>query len=774
MLKKIKIFYRKFKIPIWTGFGIFFIWYLFFSLPKPLFKEETSTLIYSADNRLLGATISDDEQWRFPANDSVPKRFEICITQFEDAYFRKHPGVNPVSIFRAFRQNLNSDGIVSGGSTITMQTIRLAKQNPKRTYGQKLLEIIQATRLELTNSKDKILNYYISHAPFGGNVVGLDAASWRYYAKSSDQLSWGESATLAVLPNAPSLIFPGKNQELLLAKRNRLLKKLWDEKLIKKEDYELALLEPLPGKPNALPEIAPHLLQTAIKSNKGKRLKTTLDANLQEQVNLIAENHRQQLSAKEIHNLAILVLEVKTGDVKAYVGNSTEKNNAHSNHVDIIQSERSSGSILKPFLYGSMIQEGKLLPKMLLPDTPMDITENYERNYSGAVPADEALAKSLNIPAVQMLKAYSVSKFHHQLKEFGFTTFTKTPKHYGLSLVVGGGEVSLWELAQAYRNLAYRVLKPNNYVFNPKIDYLKNKGGTVKKNPLNAQSVYLTINALQEVARPESETGWQVYSGKNIAWKTGTSHGFKDAWSVGMTPEYVVAVWVGNADGEGRPGIIGVKAAAPVMFDVFGRLKLNSKFKRPEKNWIEVKTCKESGFLWGENCAEFVLTEIPKTAENGPVCPYHQKIHLDKTRTYRVNNECYPVSEMITEKRFVLPPIEGYYYRKIHPDYQPVPDFMKGCLNYGVQNSFAFVYPKKFTQLYLPRDYTGEIQPVIFEIAYNQPEKSLFWYLDGKYVGTTQNIHKLALKPEPGRHRITVSDTEGNRIQKYITIVNKE
>src|SRR5690606_12719317 len=368
---------------------------------------------------------------------------------------------------------LSSEGIVSGGSTITMQTIRLAKQNPKRTYGQKVLEIIQATRLELTNSKDKILKYYVPHAAFGGNVVGLDAAAWRYYAKSADQLSWGESATLAVLPNSPSLIFTGKNQDLLLKKRNRLLKKLWEEEFIDKDDYELAILEPLPGKPNALPEIAPHLLHTAIKSHKGKRLKTTLDSNLQEQLSLIVENHKQQLSSKEIHNMAVLVLEVKSGNVKAYVGNTFDRNNSYSNQVDIIQARRSSGSILKPFLYASMIQEGKLLPKMLLPDTPMDITENYERNYSGAVPADEALAKSLNIPAVHMLKTYSVSKFHHQLKEFGFTTFTETPKHYGLSLIVGGGEVTLWELAQAYRNLAYRVTKPNNYVFNPKIGYLK-------------------------------------------------------------------------------------------------------------------------------------------------------------------------------------------------------------------------------------------------------------------------------------------------------------
>src|SRR5690606_10508177 len=425
MWKKVKIFYGKFKIPIWSVFGIFLIWYLFFSLPKPLFKEETSTLIYSQDNKLLGATISGDEQWRFPANDSVPKRFEICITQFEDAYFRKHPGVNPVSLFRAFRQNLSSEGIVSGGSTITMQTIRLAKQNPKRTYGQKLLEIIQATRLELTNSKDKILNHYVSHAPFGGNVVGLDAAAWRYYAKSSDQLSWGESATLAVLPNAPSLIFPGKNQDLLRKKRNRLLKKLWDEEFIDKDDYELAILEPLPGKPNALPEIAPHLLHTAAKTHKGKRLRTTLDSNLQEQLNLIVESHKQELSSKQIHNMAVLVLELKSGHVKAYVGNTSDRNNSYSNQVDIIHAKRSSGSILKPFLYASMIQEGKLLPKMLISDTPMDITENYDRTYSGAVPADEALARSLNIPSVHMLENYSVAKFHHRLQEFGFTTFTQ-------------------------------------------------------------------------------------------------------------------------------------------------------------------------------------------------------------------------------------------------------------------------------------------------------------------------------------------------------------
>jgi len=738
-----------------------------------LFKENASTILYSEDNRLLGATISEDEQWRFPENDSVPKRFEICITEFEDAYFRRHPGVNPVSLFRAFHQNASSGSVVSGGSTITMQTIRLAKQNPERTYWQKFLEMIRATRLELTYSKSEILNLYVSHAPFGGNVVGLDAAAWRYYAKSAHQLSWGECATLAVLPNAPSLIFPGKNQELLLKKRNRLLKKLLEDKLISEDDYDLALYEPLPGKPNPLPEIAPHLLQTSIRQYKGNRIKTTLNADLQEQVSLVVENHKENLSASEIQNIAVLVVEVESGNVKAYVGNTHDKYNGYSNQVDIIQSKRSSGSILKPFLYSSMLQEGQLLPKTLLDDTPMDITENYSKNYSGVVPADEALAASLNIPAVHMLEKYSVAKFHHRLKEFGFTTFTQTPKYYGLSLIVGGGEVTLWELAAAYRNLAYCSIHPTKFIFNQKIRYLNSQQRQITKFPIGPESAYLTIQALQNVARPDSETGWQVYSSKNIAWKTGTSHGFRDAWAVGMTPEYVVAVWVGNADGEGRPGIIGVKAAAPVMFDVFNMLKLNTKFQKPEGNWVEVRTCKESGFLLGKDCTQFVTQVVPASAVNAPSCPYHQKIHLDKTGRFRVNSECYAVNEIQTEKRFVLPPIEAYYYRKIHPGYTSLPPFMEGCVAGKQERPFEFIYPKKLTRIYLPKDFSGERQPLVFEIAYTKPEKPLFWYMDGKYAGTTRNIHKLVIQPEYGLHKMLVTDTEGNRVQKTFTVVNK-
>lgn len=763
--------YHKFKIPIWALFISGLIWYLFFCLPRPLFQHENSTLIYSEDFQLLGATIAQDEQWRFPVSDSVPKKFEICITQFEDAYFKYHPGVNPVSLFRAFKQNSAAGKIKSGGSTITMQTIRLAKQNPERNYTEKFLEIIQATRLELTNSKDEILNLYASYAPFGGNVVGLDAAAWRYYAKPSHQLSWAETATLAVLPNAPALIFPGKNHDLLLKKRNRLLEKLKNENYLSQEDYELAILEPLPTKPNPLPELAPHLLHTLAKKQKGKRIITSLDYHLQQQLNTIVENHHQNLSLSEIHNIAAIIVEVETGELKAYVGNTSHPENAHSNQVDVVQAPRSSGSILKPFLYAKMLQEGQLLPKMLLDDTPNEITENYDKNFSGLVPADEALAKSLNIPAIQMLENYSVTKFHHDLKDIGFTTFNKPPKHYGLSLIVGGGEVKLWELAQAYRNLAYSVIHPQETRFHTSISYTKENKSSHDKFLINPQAAYLTIDALRNVARPNTETGWQVFSTKNIAWKTGTSHGFKDAWSVGMTPNYVVAVWVGNADGEGRPGIIGVKAAAPIMFDVFNILNDSRDFQKPSKGWTEVKTCKESGYLLGANCESYIVQKVPKAGTNAKVCPYHQLVHLDNSQNYRVNSQCYPVDQIISQKQFIIPPIQEYYYIKNHPSYKKLPPFLDGCESAQASPTFDFIYPKNFSKFYLPIDFNGEKQPIVFEIAHKQTHQKLYWHLDGKFIGITQHNHKLPLLPDPGKHQLVVTDNQGNRLEKVFTVI---
>lgn len=771
MIEKLKAHVLKFR---WVYLGIstvFLIWFFFFSLPRPLFSVPYSTILFSDDGQLMGATIAEDGQWRYPENDSVPQKFGICIRQFEDAWFDYHPGFNPVSLFRAFRQNISSGEVKSGGSTLTMQVIRLAKRNPKRTYAEKFIEIIQAVRLEMGYSKKSILNKYAAHAPFGGNVVGLDAASWRYFGKLPHQLSWSESATLAVLPNAPALIFPGKNQEKLENKRNLLLKKLRNEEFISEEDYQLALLEDLPQKPNPLPESAYHLLHTSSETHKGERIHSTLDAELQQQLRTVLFRHHQNLKATEIHNAAILVIETQTGEVKAYLGNTDDEENSHSNRVDIVQAARSSGSILKPFLYENMLAQGRLLPEMLLNDTPSDITENYDQTYDGAVPADDALARSLNIPAIDMLKRFGVERFYHQLQKLDFTTVNRSPEHYGLSLIVGGAEVNLWELSRAYRNLAWQLNHPEKEEFIQDISYRSEEiqNFSPKRSPFQPQASFLTAKALQQVIRPDAESGWRMFGKSTVAWKTGTSHGFKDAWAVGITPEFVVGVWVGNADGEGRPGIIGVKAAAPLMFDVFSHLKTGKNFPEPSNDWIVVETCSVSGYKAGKNCPVKKI-KVSALAENLEACPFHQLIHLDKTGHYRVTSTCHPVSDMQQKTWFVLPAVQEWYFERKNLGYKKLPPFHPDC---EVQNAlpFAFIYPRNFTKILLPVDLQGNRQKVIFQLAHRSPADKVFWYLDSKFIGTSQHTHQMPLQPAAGEHILVLSDEKGNRLVKKFTIV---
>ncbi|MEO5583750.1 MAG: transglycosylase domain-containing protein, partial [Saprospiraceae bacterium] len=398
--------------------------------------------IFSSNGQLLGARLAKDEQWRFQPADTIPFKFKRAILLFEDKHFYYHPGINPISLCRALIQNLKARKIVRGGSTISMQDIRLRRGiSRKRNLLNKLLEMYWAVGLEVSNSKNKILLDYSSRASFGTNVVGLEAACWRYFDKPSANLTWAEAACLAVLPNSPSLIHPGKNRSSLKIKRDKLLKKLYLAESIDLDTYQRALLEPLPDHPLPLPNIAPHLLDYLYLSAEiSGTIKTTIDYALQNQINELARNTYTNLSASKIYNLAILIADTKTGNTIAYVGNPS--NTIQSLHVDHIQALRSTGSIMKPFLYTGALSKGIILPKTLLKDIPTVIEgfqpKNFNLNYSGAVHADQALIQSLNIPMVLLLRQYGLEQFHHDLNQLGLTSFHKPPSYYGLSLILGG------------------------------------------------------------------------------------------------------------------------------------------------------------------------------------------------------------------------------------------------------------------------------------------------------------------------------------------------
>lgn len=697
---------------------------IFFSLPSKLFQDPASTVITSSEGELLGAKIAADGQWRFPGLDSVPEKFKAALLLFEDRYFYKHPGINPFSLIKALSSNIKAGRIVRGGSTITMQTIRISRKNRKRTVWEKLLEMYLAIGLELKYSKNEILNLYASNAPFGGNVIGLEAAAWRYFNCDPWALSWAESAALAVLPNSPALVHPGKNRELLEKKRNKLLIKLLERDFIDSLTYELSLTEPVPRQPSALPSYTPHLLEKANMLYPGLKIRTTINIKIQEQVNQIVNNNKNKIYGNHIHNLACLVIDNKTGHILAYSGNI--RNNMHPEYGgdnDMLIVPRSTGSIMKPFLFAFMLDRGLILPGTFVPDIPTRYQDfspkNYDRGYDGVVPAKRALERSLNIPAVRMLKDYGVDRFYNDLRRLGLSSISRSSEHYGLSLILGGAEASLLEIAGAYSSMA-RVL--NNYTrANSKYfsaDYRKpswipNKNDNSDNSPdehgiLGAGAIFLTFKSLLEVNRPESETGWESFhSSRMIAWKTGTSFGFRDAWAVGVTPGFVVAVWAGNASGEGRPGLTGIEMAAPVMFEIYNALPSGKWFDTPFDDLVKADVCALSGHRAGINCPKKDSVYLCHAGLNTSVCPYHKVIHLSENNNFRVNAACYDPVKIRHIPWFILPPVQEFYYRFKDPSYRLLPPLMQNCTDDLETEYMQFIYPEKGSLVYIPLEIEG-------------------------------------------------------------------
>ncbi|WP_373145895.1 penicillin-binding protein 1C [Bacteroides thetaiotaomicron] len=734
-----------------------------FCLPRHLFHVPYSTVVTDRNEELLGARIASDGQWRFPPRNTTPEKIKECLITFEDKHFYHHWGVNPFAIGRAFYQNVKNKRIVSGGSTLTMQTIRLAR-NESRTFREKLIEMIWATRLEFHASKEEILSMYISHAPFGGNVVGLDAAAWRYFGHSADDLSWAESAMLAVLPNAPAIIHLSKGRKTLLDKRNRLLKQLLEKKTIDSSTYELAISEPLPDEPHALPQIAPYLVSRFYQERNGEYSRSTINKGIQTQIEDLAERWSNEFGRSDIRNLAILVIDIPSNQVVAYCGNVHFDRKQGGNQVDVIQAPRSTGSILKPFLYYAMLQEGSLLPDMLLPDVPVNINgftpQNFSMQFEGAVPASEALARSLNIPAVTMLQRYGVPKFHSFLQQIGLKTINRSSSHYGLSLILGGAEATLWDVTNAYAMMGRSLLQLPQRSCSL---LLPTSRITESTDPFQPGAVWQTFDALKEVNRPE-EIDWKsIPSMQTIAWKTGTSYGFRDAWAVGVTPRYAVGVWVGNATGEGKPGLVGAQTAGPVLFDIFNLLPSSSWFTRPAGIFVEAEVCRKSGHLKGRFCDETDTLLVLPAGLRTEACPYHHLVTLSADESQRIYENCANTEPTLRKSWFTLPPVWEWYYKQHHPEYKPLPPFKAGCGEDTFQ-PMQFIYPPMNARIKLPKQLDGSKGFLTVELAHNNPNATVFWHLDETYQAQTQDFHKISLQPAAGKHSLTAVDGEGNTI----------
>lgn len=758
---------------------------LIVATPRNLFSDPYSTLLYSREGELLGARIAPDGQWRFPQSDSLPERFVKSMVTFEDKRFFYHPGVDPAAVVRALKQNISSGSVVSGGSTITMQLARVARGNRDRNIWEKLIEALWAFSIEARFSKREILNLYASHAPFGGNAVGIEAASWRYFGRPPYLLSWAECATLAVLPNSPSLIHPGRNRDRLRDKRDGLLRKLLNNGYIDRDEYELACMEPLPDAPVPLPDDAPHLMTRLSKDGTGSRLQTSVEANLQRQAQSVVNRYVRQYESNHVHNIAVIIARVETGEVLAYVGNTTLKADARfGNDVDVVASPRSTGSVLKPLLYAGMLHDGLILPSTLIADTPLNIKgytpQNYTRTYYGAVPANRAIERSLNVPLVRMLSMYNTGRFMSLLKSLGMTTLRFSEDHYGAAIILGGAEGTLWDMAGIYASMSRtlnhfgryngrydkRDIHPLSLELSAPSDEIRSvTDGRLSDNPLlSAASIWFAYEAMSSVNRPEEEAEWQQFSSmKRVAWKTGTSYGGRDAWAVGTTPQYVVGVWVGNASGEGRAGLTGVSFAAPVLFDLFGMLPGGGWFDMPLDEMERVPVCRRSGHKATGVCEPVDTLYIPHSGLETDPCKYHRRVHLSEDGNYRVDRSCETADNMATESWFVLPPAQEYYYKNYNFDYRALPPWRAGCGTQAGRGQIDLIYPEHNMMLYLPRGFSGEYEKFVFKAAHARADATIYWSVGDRFLGETYRKHSIDCQLEEGQHVLTLTDDMGNQ-----------
>ncbi|MFN0313884.1 MAG: penicillin-binding protein 1C [Burkholderiales bacterium] len=756
-------------------------------LPQPLFNASYSPVLLSREGGLMSARLAQDGQWRFYAHSAVPEKFRAALVRFEDKRFAWHPGVDPLAAVRALYLNVKHGQVVSGGSTLTMQVIRLARGPRERTLWEKCIEAMMALRLEITRGKDEIFALYSAHAPFGGNIVGLEAAAWRYFGRAPDKLSWAEAAALAVLPNSPALIHPGKNRDRWQSKRDRLLRALSAAGHLNATDLSLAMAEPLPSAARDLPRLAPHLLDTLAIDAAGNpvRFHSTLVASVQIDVQGIVDQHLETLRRQEIKNAAAIVLNNESFDVLAYVSNSSKvASDEPGQAVDIVRRPRSTGSTLKPFLYAAMLDAGEILPSTLVPDLPTQyggfVPENFERTFQGAVPAKYALARSLNVPAVRMLKMHGVAPFHAALRNLGLTSLDGGPDRYGLTLILGGAEATLWDLAGAYANLAHIAARvaPRAPCFYRHARVLRAEQTRARAVPceISPGSAWLTMSALQEVNRPDAEKNWKNFSSSTrIAWKTGTSFGQRDGWAIGSDARHTVAVWVGNASGEGRADLTGASSAAPILFAIFNRLGAGPWFRKPEADLKEEIVCKDDGFLAHNGCS--ARSELaPLAGKFERASPYHRVVHLDDTARWQVHGDCESPRRMRHETWFVLPPGQEFYYRKHHADYRPLPPFRAGCTARmsAKHNPIEFIYPNFGTRLYVPTELGGKRSRTVFEATHRDGNAILYWHVDEQYLGATSTFHQQALDIEAGPHVITVVDQQGNRLSRQFEVLALE
>ena len=729
---------KKFVIFIITLFLLLFIYlikiYISYN-PKELVENiNYSQVVLDRRGVILSVFLNDKEEFHLKYDGEIPETLKTAVINYEDKKFYSHLGVDYPRIVKSFFNNLFG-GKKMGASTISMQVVK-ALEPAKRTYFNKLIEIVKAYKLENEFSKEEILKIYLNNAPYGSNIVGYSTAIKMYFNKNVNDLSYAEASLLAVLPNSPGILNLKKNNDKLEAKRNRLLKTLLDRNLIDERQYKFSLLEKFPTKIYYYDKKAPQFSIFLKNKYKDKIIKSTLDYKLQKKIEQIVFEYSSSMKNIGINNAAVLVLNNKTKEVLAYVASQDFNDKKNNGEIDGLQAKRAPASLLKPFLFALSIDEGLIVPDSIYPDVPIYFGNFYPKNsnnkFTGMVRIEEALTKSLNIPFVKLLSDYGVDKFYYFLEDndkYPESSFDK----FGLSLILGTREMRAVDIAKLYMGLAnYGEISDLKYVLDE--EQLKTHKGFSKG------ASYITLDTLTRVVRPGNEN---LYTRERpISWKTGTSYGMKDAWSVGVSPDYTVLVWLGNFNQKPIFSLSGVETAGNLLFRIFNVVDLHSKtFEKPVNDLKEIEIDEKTGYRKFYE-VESKKVSYPKDAKLLRISPYYKKIFVDENNI-EIDSRNSNFDKRI-EKIVIEYPIEvADYY------------FLNGVKE---NKSVKIAYPSQDLKIFVPRDFDGYKK--ISVKLYNPNNEFVYWYIDESYIGFSNESEKF-LELDAGEHKLTIVTEDG-------------
>ncbi|GAB3180423.1 penicillin-binding protein 1C [Telluribacter humicola] len=727
-----------------------------------------STQITAADGTLLHAFLSPDDKWRLytQLSELTPLLRKTLIYK-EDKYFYYHPGVNLLAMGRAALRNLLTGRRTSGASTITMQVVRLLEPR-HRTYTSKLIEVIRALQLEWHYSKDEILQLYLNLVPYGGNIEGIKAASLLYFGKPPQLLSLAEITALTIVPNRPSSLQPGRHNTRLREERNRWLRQFEKEALFEKSTIEDALNEPLHVRRLQPPRRAPHLAWRLKREQPGQPvIHTTVHPQRQAQTETLVRNYVNRLRSLNIHNAAVVVVNNQTGAVEAYVGSADFNNPFDGGQVDGVRAVRSPGSTLKPLLYATAFDKGLLTPKSVLNDVPTNFggyePENFDQRFNGPVTVEFALANSLNIPAVKVLKDLHTSTLVEQLRKAQFRTVHKQARDLGLSLILGGCGVTLEELTQLFAAFAH------DGQFRP-LRYLTDADTTRGEALTSSEASFLITNVLTQVVRPDLPTNFDhTYHLPRIAWKTGTSYGKRDAWSVGYNRRYTVGVWVGNFSGEGVPELSGATIATPLLFDIFNTLDYNSPrgWYHPSANLASRTVCAASGDIPDEFCENKIVDYYIMGVSPYRRCQHRRWAFTDAAHKSTYCTHCLPEQGYISQSFPNLAPELIAYYESKKVPYEKLPPHHPACERVFGKGAPLIVSPNADSEYYLP---VGEAQQLQLSCQAANDVQEVYWYVNDRLHQRSSPGEAVFISPPPGRVKISCSDDKGRNSDVWIVV----